>query len=352
MGKSVVYILQIYPIKTLKKPDTILGIYYKIYFTSYSVVYILQNKSIDYMSYSTVVNTIRIRKMPSRIQIAQPQIVKYFDENPKRIFNRKDIRKVFDAERESCRLAQSMSLGKFIGYLVKNTALSEARFDFPNRPITRYFWGDISLYSILMTLKPKSYFCHYTAVYMHELTDQIPKTVNINSEQIERPRQNTALEQKRIDFAFKTATRMSKNIAEYKEYKIRLLNGKQTGNLGVIETNFEGANIHVTDIERTLIDIAVRPEYSGGVYEVLNAYKKASGRVSVNRLAATLKKINYIYPYHQVIGFYLDTSGVYKKAQIELLKSLPMQNDFYLAHKMKETDYSEQWRLYYPKGFR
>lgn len=289
--------------------------------------------------------------MSTRIQIAQPKIVTYFDEYHKRIFARKDIRKVFDTERESWRLAQSMSLGKFLKYLVNNTALSEARFDFPNRPIVRYFWGDVSLYSILMTLKPKSYFCHYTAVYMHELTEQIPKTVNINCEQIERPRQKSTLEQKRIDFAFKTATRMSKNIAEYNEYKIRLLNGKQTGNLGVIETNFEGANIHVTDIERTLIDIAVRPEYSGGVYEVLNAYRQASGRVSVNRLVATLKKINYVYPYHQVIGFYLDTSGVYKKSQIELLKSLPMQNDFYLAHKMEETEYSEDWRLYYPKGF-
>ena len=318
-------------------------------FTSDSVVYILQNQTINYMTCSSVVD-IRVRKMPTKIQIAQPEIVKYFDKYPKRIFDRKDLRKVFDAQRESWRLAQSMSLGKFISHLVNNAVLSEARFDFPNRPIVRYSWGDVSLYGILMTLKPKSYFCHYTAVYMHELTEQIPKTVNINCEQIERPRQKTALEQKRIDFAFKTPTRMSKNIAEYNEYKIRLLNGKQTGNLGVIKTNFEGSNIHVTDIERTLTDIAVRPEYSGGVYEVLNAYRQASGRVSVNRLVATLKKINYVYPYHQVIGFYLDASGVYKKSQIELLKSLPMQNDFYLAHKMEETEYSEDWRLYYPKG--
>ncbi len=290
--------------------------------------------------------------MPSKIHIAQPKIVKYFDKYPKRIFDKKDISKVFDAERTSWRLPQSMSLRKFIRFLVENTALSEARFDFPNRPIVRYIWGNVSLYSILMTLKPKTYFCHYTAVYIHELTEQIPKTVNINCEQIERPRQKTALEQKRIDFAFKTAARMSKNIAEYQGYKIRLLNGMQTDNLGVIEINFEGAEIHVTNITRTLIDIAVRPEYSGGVYEVLNAYKKASSRVSVSKLVSTLKKINYVYPYHQAIGFYLDTAGVYEKSEIEQLQSLPMRNDFYLTHKMEEIEYSEKWRLYYPKGFR
>jgi hypothetical protein len=290
--------------------------------------------------------------MPTRIELAKPEVVKYLDGYLQRVFEKEDLRKVFETRRESWRLAQSMSLGKFIGYLVNNTALREARFDFPNRPIVRYFWGDAPLYSLLMTLKPKSYFCHYTAVYMHELTEQIPKTVNINFEQIERPRPKTGLVQKKIDFAFKTSTRMSKNIAEYQEYKIRLLNGKQTGNLGVIETSFEDANVHVTDIERTLIDIAVRPEYSGGIYEVLNAYKRAAGKVSVNKLVATLKKINYIYPYHQVIGFYLETSGSYETTQIELLKALPMQNDFYLAHRMEDTEFSKTWRLYYPKSVR
>lgn len=33
--------------------------------------------------------------------------------------------------------------------------------------------------------------------------------------------------------------------------------------------------IRVTDLERTLIDIAVRPAYSGGVFEVLEAFKNA-----------------------------------------------------------------------------
>ena len=71
--------------------------------------------------------------MPTKIQIAQPEIVQYFDKSPKRIFDRKELRKVFDTERKSWGLAQSMSLGKFIRHLVKNTALSEARFEFPIR---------------------------------------------------------------------------------------------------------------------------------------------------------------------------------------------------------------------------
>ena len=113
----------------------------------------------------------------------------------------------------------------------------------------------------------------------------------------------------------------------------------------------ENENLQVTDIERTLIDIAVRPSYAGGLYEVLNAYRKAQGRVSINKLTAMLRKLNYIYPYHQAIGFYLHKAGVYKETQIELLKQFDFKYDFYLTHQMKEREYSKEWRLYYPRGF-
>ena len=83
-----------------------------------------------------------------------------------------------------------------------------------------------------------------------------------------------------------------------------------TNNLGVIFfKDREGGSIPTTNIERTLIDIAVRPVYSGGVFEVLKAYKMAKDKVSINKLAAYLKKIGYVYPYHQVVGFYLEKSG-------------------------------------------
>jgi predicted transcriptional regulator of viral defense system len=113
----------------------------------------------------------------------------------------------------------------------------------------------------------------------------------------------------------------------------------------------EGEMIRVTDVERTLIDSTVRPVYAGGVFEVLNAYRLARPRVSVNKLAATLKKLDYIYPYHQVIGFYLEKTGVYKETSIALLQKFDFKYDFYLTHGMKETAYSEKWRLYFPKGF-
>ena len=71
----------------------------------------------------------------------------------------------------------------------------------------------------------------------------------------------------------------------------------------------------------------------------------------MNRLAATLKKLNYIYPYHQAIGFYLEKAG-YKKSLINLLQDFEIKYDFYLTYQIKDKEslkYSPKWRLYFPK---
>lgn len=123
-----------------------------------------------------------------------------------------------------------------------------------------------------------------------------------------------------------------------------------TGRYGVTkQTTNQSGQIQLTDIEWTLVDISVRPIYSGGVYDVLEIYKRAQEYVSPEKLAATLVALNYTYPYHQVIGFYLDAADVYDKSTVEQFLSFDQEYDFYLTHQMNEPTYSEKWRLYYPK---
>jgi len=286
----------------------------------------------------------------ARIKIAEPDIIKVFESFNKRVFTRTDIDEMLAEHRESWRLQKSLTNKEFINYLLNETEFQEVILEFPNRKETRYLWGATSVYELALSVKPDGYFTHYSAMYIHELTEQIPKTIYINTEQPKQPKGNGELEQGRIDNAFKNKVRVSNEIATYHDYKIRILHGMHTNKLGVIEVDgAEGELVRVTNIERTLIDIAVRPVYSGGVHEVLKAYKLAKDKVSINKLTAMLKKLGYTYPYHQVIGFYLERSG-YKESAIQLLKKFPMEFDFYLEHKMAETEYSPEWKLYYPKG--
>jgi predicted transcriptional regulator of viral defense system len=245
-----------------------------------------------------------------------------------------------------------MTVDEFLKFLLGGTKLERASFDFPNRKIIRYVWGKAPFYELLMSLQPGCYFSHYSAMFFHGLTMQIPKTIYVNHEQRAKSRGEGSLQQGGIDMAMKRAPRISKNFTEYDKRRVYLLNGKYTDNLGVIEVERpEGERIRVTGVERTLIDAAVRPVYAGGVHEVLNAYRLAREKVSVNKLRATLKKLDYIYPYEQVVGFYLEKTGVYKESSVALFRKEEFHYDFYLMHQMKETEYSARWRLHFPKGF-
>ena len=271
-------------------------------------------------------------------------------ESKQKFFDLKKMTEILDENRKIWRLG-NISRFTFIDFLIEKGQLSQSVFEFPDRNMHRYTWGQVPLYELILSLMPKGYFSHYTAMYFHNLTKQIPKTIYLNCEQTPKPKPEGELDQKRIDFAFRMKTRISNRAADYNECKIYLLNGKNTGNTGVIGIDGpDNTKVRVTNIERTLIDIAVRPEYAGGPFEVLRAYKNAAEDISINKLSAMLKKIDYIYPYHQVIGFYIDKCGAYRNSQIELLRKQEMIYDFYLMHKMKNPKYSSTWKLYYPEG--
>lgn len=291
-------------------------------------------------------------KKLTRFQIAKSDIVSFFEGYDKEILSYYDISRILDQNREFWRLQRSLTTPRFIELLTENTNLKSHELDFARKKYWRFTWGDVSVYKLALGLERNTYFTHYTALYWHNLTDQIPKTIYVNYEQPKKRYVSNTLLQTNIDRAFRNSQRESKNIASIGDYKICILNGKFTNRLGVIDmVTPENENIELTDIERTLVDIVVRPTYSGGIHEVLNAYRKAEKRVSVNKLSAMLRKLNYIYPYHQAIGFFLQRAGVYRESQVQLLKNFDFKYDFYITHKMGDTEYSKEWRLYYPKGF-
>jgi predicted transcriptional regulator of viral defense system len=216
----------------------------------------------------------------------------------------------------------------------------------------RYAWGKVSLYEVMQTIKPECYFSHYTAMKFHGLTEQLPKTTYLTVEQFNSSISKGEMSQAAITRAFQGKPRTSTNIAESKDFRICVVAGRNTDKLGVIEQAVlpDAGPLRFTNLERTLIDITVRPIYAGGVFEVAKAFDLAKDKLSVNALTAMLKKLKYTYPYHQAIGFYLERAG-YKSSLLDLLRKMPMDFDFYLTHQKGETDYIKDWRLFVPKGF-
>jgi len=201
-------------------------------------------------------------------------------------------------------------------------------------------------------LKSDSFFCYYSALYLHGLTQQIPKTFYLNAEHTSDSSgrsDDPDITQEAIDGAFASEQRKSSISYSLDEKKIIITNGKRTGKLGVIKNYNDHQHFHYTDVERTLIDCAVRPVYAGGVFEVLEAFKLGMEQLDVKKMASYLNQIDYIYPYDQVIGFYLEKAG-YDESMLKLFDKKKEFN-FYLTYNIRNKNFSDRWKLFYPKGF-
>jgi len=283
----------------------------------------------------------------SRFVIAETRIRTFFKQNPKKVFTKTQLLEVLEEQRATWNIAPSTTDDKLINQLVTKGVLRKTELHsdgyLPSKEL--YVQDESSVLQIATALAPKAYLSHYSAIWVNGLTTQIPKIIYVTFEQSKKPQRNASLTQMGIDAAFAKPQRYTTASVRYGDFTFMVLNGGFTNRLGV--HNLDG--ISVTNVERTLIDITVRPGYAGGVSAVLEAYQNARGKTSLNKLVATLDTLDFIYPYFQAVGFYLERAG-YQGKKLDELRERTKVFDFYLTYDIEEKDYATDWRLYFPKG--
>ncbi|MEK4750932.1 hypothetical protein NST77_25890 [Niallia sp. FSL W8-0177] len=283
----------------------------------------------------------------------------------KSVFSRMDLIAVLDELKEERILRKNYKYSRFLNHLITELfVLERVKADLPNDKKTERFVlknAKVHPFEIALSLNPGSYISHYSALFLHDLTHNIPKDIYINREQTPKYSDpENKLTQAKIDYAFSRPMRRTNQIAKFsynkKKYQVFLLNGKNTGNLGIIKkkTPHTHNSVRLTNLERTLIDCVVRPKYSGGVEEILNAFERAKDDLSVNRLLGMLRKLNYVYLYEKSIYFYLSRTD-YSLSQIGMVfdainKSDVANLNFYLDYQIPKKILDEDIGIYYPKN--
>ncbi len=299
--------------------------------------------------------------MAAPTKIWQRRVLELFETGlPQRVFTRQQLSGVRTTYEERLEMPRSLTTPKFVHFLEQAGQLQEEQISQDGlnpsddahayRPYTRYVWGDASPLEVALSLRARSYLSHASAVFLHGLTMQLPKTVYVNQEQSPKPPPSGGLTQQSIDRAFHNAPRFTNYVFTYRGTRLVLLNGKNSGDLEVSDmVDAKGHALRTTKLERTLIDITVRPAYAGGIFDVSEAFRSAAERVSVPTLVATLAKLDFVYPYHQALGFYLERAGI-PRARLKRLAALGIEHNFYLGNQMPNPQYDAEWRIYYPEG--
>lgn len=280
-------------------------------------------------------------------------------------------------ERAALGIPGSVSSAEVLRRLVHNGNLKQ--FDLESKKygaMSRIGTQEADVFDVALSLKPSGYFCHGTAVFLLGLSNEVPTTLYVNREQSPKRTPQGELTQAGLDRAFSNKGRRSaytfqiypteefdleigpdvtaksrRKIESQLMGEVTLLSGKHTDALEVgTAPSPRGRTIPVTKLERTLIDIAVRPDYAGGPARVAAAYERAvSLSFSSNVLLATLRKLDYKYPYHQALGYYLERAGA-EGSILDRLRALGMRLNFYLNYGMKQKKLNQAWQIYVPEG--
>jgi hypothetical protein len=284
---------------------------------------------------------------------AETQITATLCSVPGRIYARAELAKHFYKVRAQGLLAKHTKLEEFIEFLVQRRRLLSItlKSEEYGKAFTRYCVGSPSPFVLAASLHKSGYLSHGTAAYLHQLTEAPPEQIYLNVEQSVKPTPEASLSQPAIDRAFAGRQRQSNLTYRNKGLQVTILAGKNTRQAGVNSlAHPEAQGVRATNLERTLIDIAVRPAYAGGIAQVLKAYQVARDRVSMPMLLSILDILNHVYPYPQAIGFLMQRA-YYGEDSLALLRSRISEFKFYLTHGLKDPAYDKGWRLFHPPGF-
>ncbi len=278
----------------------------------------------------------------------------FFNDNLK-AYTTFDISNIFENHRENWKIAGYRNSNHFINFLEKSNILKMIKLKHQTTSSIKKILiePNANYFNIGLTIKKDGYLSNYTAMQIHNLTLQIPKSIYVSHPKVESrnslKNNNINISQDSIDKAFTKPQRITSEVykSEIDNYRLLFIQkGYTENNIGIINNN----GIRYTDLERTLIDIAIRPAYSGGVFEVLEAFINAREHIDINKLNNYLSELNYIYPFHQLLGFYMDKAN-YDSKKISILFNQVSKYKFYLTYNMSNKEYDEKWKIYYPKGF-
>ncbi len=124
----------------------------------------------------------------------------------------------------------------------------------------------------------------------------------------------------------------------------------ETNNTSAYEINYYN-ELRVSSVNRTFVEMISNIHYFESSETVINIFKQIFNNYKQNELKIdtiykVIEKFDFIYPYFQLAGFYLERIGYSKE---DLLHFYSKKSDliFYTEKNKDKYDLDEYWSIYY-----
>ena len=254
-----------------------------------------------------------------------------------------DLMNLFSFFKENSIISSSLSFKVFFLKLLDD-GLKSYSIKIRDIEKTRYtLLEDLNIFDFVNTLAKNSFFPMTTSLNIQNLTTYRDNFVFISKERVKRTEFKTKeLSQKSIDEAFKKQPRRTKALDKLDNFNIVILETNFTNNYEII--NFEGYKI--SSINRGFVEIISNIQYFQSSEIVIDLFKEMKTSLDIEKIYNLIEKFDFLYPYFQLFGFYLEKIGFLKE---ELIKFYARKTDlkFYTQKAKDSYSFDDYWNIYY-----
>lgn len=261
----------------------------------------------------------------------------------KRFFSINDITSILDELKEKNLVSNSLTQNDFYLKLL-NDGLVAHTITIRDIEKIRYTLNkEFNIYDFVYSLEKNGFFSMFTSLNIQGLTNFRDNFIFISKERMKRVNFNSKdITQEAIDKAFTNKPRRTKAHDTIYNYNVVILESNNTQEIGIIKYK----DYKISSINRAFVEIISNIQYSKTPDDVIYEFKNLKDKLDINEIFNIIEKFDFVYPYYQLAGYYLEKIGYLKE---ELSKFFNKKTDliFYTIKNKEKYTLDKYWGIKY-----
>ncbi len=257
--------------------------------------------------------------------------------------SQEQLKEILEQLKDESLVSSSLSFNSFLLKLI-DEGLTQKSLTIRGHIKTRYtFYQDFNIYDFCDSLEKNSFFSMSTALNLQGLSDFRRDFIFVSKERTTRIEQgNVTLTQEDIDNAFSKKPRRTNVYDKINNHIVVLLEANNTDTFEIIEYN----EYKVSSINRAFVEMISNVQYLQSSEAIIEVFAKIKDKLDIDRIYTIIEKFDFIYPYFQLAGFYLERIG-FSKTELEKFYTQKSELNFYTKKNKNQYGFDGYWKIYY-----